>query len=252
MKYAIQERTPIHDMGFEQVGKQAQAMSLANYNLFLEEKKRKRTTLETKELEQWTDTVAMKFCALHPAEPIKYFCRDEWLGICSECIVHHAKHDFVFADSAAAEEVAGVLHGLHSITSSNFKAYKEITETIAHRFQELEELRSEQLGLITESFQRLKEALDHQELKLKTELKAQLDEHFGYLSVENKKARQVFSELEPVHSNVCALKDALERSDSSTIVGASKKVSLLQDTYKVLEKKLIVQTPIESFKAMNN
>jgi hypothetical protein len=50
---------------------------------------------------------------IHPGEPIKYFCRDEMLGICSECIVFHSKHDFIFADSDAMQEVKQALAMLY-------------------------------------------------------------------------------------------------------------------------------------------
>lgn len=46
-----------------------------------------------------------KFCMLHAGEPIKYYCRDDKLGLCPECIVHHARHDFIFADEDAGNEV---------------------------------------------------------------------------------------------------------------------------------------------------
>ena len=44
-------------------------------------------------------------CKVHPGERIKYFCRDDGVGTCPECIVHHAKHDFVLADEGASFEV---------------------------------------------------------------------------------------------------------------------------------------------------
>jgi len=45
------------------------------------------------------------FCEYHPNEKIKYFCRDDKVALCPECVVSHAKHDFVFADENAAIEV---------------------------------------------------------------------------------------------------------------------------------------------------
>ena len=44
-------------------------------------------------------------CEIHPEEKIKYFCRDDKVALCPECVVNHAKHDFVFADENAANEV---------------------------------------------------------------------------------------------------------------------------------------------------
>ena len=44
-------------------------------------------------------------CDIHPEEQIKYYCRDDKVGICPECVVLHAKHDFIFADETAAQEI---------------------------------------------------------------------------------------------------------------------------------------------------
>ena len=48
---------------------------------------------------------AMKECAIHKGEPIKYFCRTDSQALCPECIVNHARHDFIFAENDAAEQV---------------------------------------------------------------------------------------------------------------------------------------------------
>lgn len=50
-------------------------------------------------------TLQLMNCEIHSGEIIKYFCRDCRVGLCPECVVHHAKHDFVFADEGAAFEV---------------------------------------------------------------------------------------------------------------------------------------------------
>lgn len=44
-------------------------------------------------------------CELHPQERIKYFCRDDKIGLCPECVVFHAKHDFVFADEGNIKSI---------------------------------------------------------------------------------------------------------------------------------------------------
>ena len=45
------------------------------------------------------------FCPLHNTLKIKYFCLTDKTGLCTECIVKHTKHDFIFANSDAANIV---------------------------------------------------------------------------------------------------------------------------------------------------
>jgi hypothetical protein len=44
-------------------------------------------------------------CEIHPQETVKYYCREDGKSLCPECVVDHAKHDFIFADESASFEV---------------------------------------------------------------------------------------------------------------------------------------------------
>ena len=50
-----------------------------------------------------------KNCKLHPTEKVRYFCRDDRQAICPECVVMHARHDFVLANQDAADMLSGDL-----------------------------------------------------------------------------------------------------------------------------------------------
>ena len=52
---------------------------------------------ESKKLEQ-----QHLFCLLHPSEKIKYYCRDDKSALCPECVVYHARHDFIMANQNAS------------------------------------------------------------------------------------------------------------------------------------------------------
>ena len=83
-------------------------------------------------------------CELHPKEKIKYFCRDCVIGLCPECVVFHAKHDFVFADEGAAFEIKQQLKTLGLSVESKGADYKILlTETDAKQ-QEIEKFKEEE------------------------------------------------------------------------------------------------------------
>ena len=97
------------DLGVEHQNVQENEQNLANYAVWLEEKKRKANQLAARAEIDYANIAAHRNCKIHENEPIKYFCRDDKVGLCAECIVHHAKHDFIFADEDAAKEVKGNL-----------------------------------------------------------------------------------------------------------------------------------------------
>lgn len=47
----------------------------------------------------------IQHCMTHPHEKVRYFCRDDMIPLCPECVTEHAKHDFVPANNAAAVEI---------------------------------------------------------------------------------------------------------------------------------------------------
>jgi len=65
-------------------------------------------------------------CELHPEEQIKYYCREDGKSCCPECIVDHAKHDFIFADTSAAFEVKQELRTLELTIQSRNNEYAMI------------------------------------------------------------------------------------------------------------------------------
>lgn len=40
-------------------------------------------------------------CKLHPHEKIKYYCKDDQTALCPDCVVDHARHDFIMANDVA-------------------------------------------------------------------------------------------------------------------------------------------------------
>jgi hypothetical protein len=53
-------------------------------------------------------------CITHVNETIKYYCRSDTCkkALCSECVIDHAKHDFINANELASFEVKSVLQNL--------------------------------------------------------------------------------------------------------------------------------------------
>jgi hypothetical protein len=41
-------------------------------------------------------------CDEHPGEKVRYYCKDCLVGLCAECVVDHARHDFILGDNRAA------------------------------------------------------------------------------------------------------------------------------------------------------
>ena len=65
-------------------------------------------------------------CEIHPQERIKYYCREDGKSLCPECVVDHAKHDFIFADGSASFEVKQDLKSLELTIQSKCSEYEMI------------------------------------------------------------------------------------------------------------------------------
>jgi hypothetical protein len=65
-------------------------------------------------------------CEIHPQEQVKYYCREDGKSLCPECVVDHAKHDFIFADESASFEVKQDLKTLELTVQSRCNEYEMI------------------------------------------------------------------------------------------------------------------------------
>ena len=78
----------------------------------MEQKRRYNDKFNMREQIDYKAISKYRNCMLHPNELIKYYCRDDKQGLCPECIVHHARHDFIFADEEASAMVKDQLNKL--------------------------------------------------------------------------------------------------------------------------------------------
>ena len=61
------------------------------------------------------------------------------------------------------------------------------------------------------------------------------------------RARHVFEEVDLIYTNASELQQAVQRIDDNAVAGASGKVSVLKESYKLLDQKLIIKNPPQSF-----
>lgn len=106
-------------------------------------------------------------CELHPTERIKYFCRDDKVGLCPECVVYHAKHDFVFADEGAAFEVKQQLKSLNLNVQSKQNEYTMLLKETESKLQEIERFKEEEFQKLRYYFIELHKLLDAREEQIK-------------------------------------------------------------------------------------
>jgi len=96
-------------------------------------------------------------CELHPEERIKYYCREDGKSVCPECVVDHAKHDFIFADASAAFEVKQELRTLELTIQSRDAEVETIREqeiiNLRHFFQELHKALDQREATITQTYE---------------------------------------------------------------------------------------------------
>ena len=102
-------------------------------------------------------------CEIHPQETVKYYCREDGKSLCPECVVDHAKHDFIFADESASFEVKQDLKTLELTVQSRCKEYEMISRESEQKIQEVEVFREQEINNLRHFFSELHKALDKRE-----------------------------------------------------------------------------------------
>ena len=95
------------------------------------------------------------------------------------------------------------------------------------------------MSKITDAFQKMKAALEHRELWFKQQYEMKVKDKFHLLSQESQKIRHVFTEVDVIYQAIIKLQNLLSRVDDYTVVGACSRINLLEDSYKILQQKLI-------------
>ena len=126
--------------------------NLANYQALLEERKRGAQLRALKDQIDHASIQKLRTCVLHPEEPIKYYCKDDKEGLCAECIVHHARHDFIFADEDASKEVKEHLETLFRAVGRHHEGYGDLHRKVEQHLVDLEKYKNEELNKVTEAF----------------------------------------------------------------------------------------------------
>lgn len=190
----------------------------------------------------------MRTCALHPEEPIKYYCKDDKEGLCAECIVHHARHDFIFADEEASTEVKESLGGLFRSVGRHHESYGDLYRKVEQNLSDLEKYKHEELNKVTEAFRQVRAALEQREAQFKREYQQRVKDQFAFMTAEAQKLRHIYSEVDAVYQGINKLQVLLERFDDYTVVGACQKIRLVEQSFKILQRKLIDPNPVDGFR----
>jgi hypothetical protein len=67
-------------------------------------------------------------CEFHPEEGVRYYCKDCFKALCAECVVNHARHDFIAANNMAANELKKQLYLTDASVSERVALYSEILD----------------------------------------------------------------------------------------------------------------------------
>ena len=87
-------------------------------------------------------------CDDHRDEKVRYFCKDCLVGLCAECVVDHARHDFILGDNRAAVQIrklmqvaeADIRQCAQSYEAILFTTEKKLAEIAIYKEQELKRL----------------------------------------------------------------------------------------------------------------
>lgn len=108
-------------------------------------------------------------CHEHPMQQIRFFCRAQtcMMGLCAECILAHARHDFTAANESAASEVKSIVRQAQRVCKKQAKHLKTVKQVTDTKITALTQRREEEFGRLNTVFSELKAMLDERHKYLK-------------------------------------------------------------------------------------
>jgi hypothetical protein len=109
-------------------------------------------------------------CEFHPEEPVRYYCKDCYKALCAECVVNHARHDFIAANNMAANELKKLLYLTEGSVSERVALYSEILDKSEKKLVDMDDECKMQFRRLSLAFTEIREAIFQREFVLKKEL----------------------------------------------------------------------------------
>ncbi len=224
--------------------------NLTDYVLNLEERKRRQEqqaylgTLAQEKIDYETLS-KFKFCAIHPNEPIKYYCKDDKTGLCPECIVMHARHDFIFADADSTSLIKLEQDLLLRSIGRHHESYGDLYRKVEGNLRDIDEVRKEQEKKITDVFNTIREAINKREAEFRHSFEQKIKDNFVFMNQKSQKLRQITTEVDGLYQQIARVGEFLDRLDDFTVAGCSQKIKLRDQQFKQLHKKVIEPHPLD-------
>ena len=98
-------------------------------------------------------------CVDHNPEKVRYYCRDCLVGLCAECVVDHARHDFILGDNRAAVQIRKTMQLSEASIRECAQSYEGILFTTEKKLAEIEIYKQQELKRLSTAFQEIREAI---------------------------------------------------------------------------------------------
>lgn len=94
---------------------------------------------------------------------MRYYCKDCFKALCAECVVNHARHDFIAANNMAANELKKQLYLTEGSVSERVALYTEILDKSEKKLGEMDEDCKLQFRRLSLAFTEIREAIFQRE-----------------------------------------------------------------------------------------
>jgi len=122
------------------------------------------TDLKTEVNERYRDIGNLQpQCEFHRDEMIRFYCKDCFVALCSECVLDHAKHDFIGATNLAASEVKMTHFATNGLVNEKVAVYQNILDRSEKRLVEMGNEASAELIKLKDAFTEIREFVDRRE-----------------------------------------------------------------------------------------
>ena len=96
--------------------------------------------------------VLIENCEEHPREKVRYYCRDCLLALCADCVVEHARHDFVLGDNRAAVQIRKTIQTAEENIRECADQYESVLWATEKKMAEIEIYKQQELKRLSLAF----------------------------------------------------------------------------------------------------
>jgi len=190
-------------------------------------------------------------CVDHPLEKVRFFCRVCAVACFSDCVVEHARHDFVLGDNRAAVEIRKTIQATEENVREYADQYESVLWATEKKMAEIEIYKQQELKRLSLAFQEIREAIFARERAIKKELHEKIKHAQAALKDDSAALQKILKDLICIKNVTTKVMEAVHShsrdEDIRKVVQSSTRIKLLQADFDKMKSTTLTEYNLDCF-----